>query len=144
MMVLCPLLSFLTLRKNGAEKRLSPHPFSCLLSWPSCKDGTIHQRTNLWNPEGIIRYLTAKYHESLCIHPVTPYLQWPMLPSERLSVLEMKNSTLSLVMCWSNYLYLHQFPLTSSSSASSNWFWCATMRLDSLLTKDSAESFEHH
>lgn len=50
----------------------------------------------------------------------------------------------SLVVCWSNHICLNQFPLTSSSSASSNWFWRATARLDSLLTKDSAEFFEHH
>lgn len=66
------------------------------------------------------------------------------LPSERLSILKMMNSSFSLLARWNDYDYLHQFPLTSSASASSNWFWYATIRLDSLLTKDLAESLEHH
>lgn len=66
------------------------------------------------------------------------------LPSERLSILEMTNSNFSLLARRNDYVYLHQFPLTSSSSASSNWFWYVTTRLDSLLTKDLAESLEHH
>lgn len=38
-----------------------------------------HQPMTLWKPEGIIRHLMPEHHESLCIHPVTPYLQWSLL-----------------------------------------------------------------
>lgn len=87
-----------------------------------------------------------EHHESLFIHPVTPSLQGSVLSSntfEKAFTLR-EEFIVSLVVRWSNCIYLHQFSLTNSSSASSNWFWCATARLDSLLTKDLAEFFEHH
>lgn len=87
-----------------------------------------------------------EHHESLCIHPVTPSLQGSVLSNNTFKkVFNLREEFIfSVVVCWSNYIYLHQFPLTSSSSASSNWFCCATARLDSLLTNDLAEFFEHH
>lgn len=101
---------------------------------------------SLWRPEGVTRYCMPEHHESLFIHPVTPSLQGSVLSSNtfKKTFTLRKEFIFSLVVCWWNYIYLHQFPLTNSSSASSNWFWCATARIESLLIKDLAEFFEHH
>lgn len=125
--------------KEWCRNNTKPTPFS--LSAILTK---LQRWNNFINPEGVT---------IVCLNIMNHYLsiQSPLLCKDVFPINTFQKAfkhreefIVSLVVCWSNHICLNQFSLTSSSSASSSWFWCATARLGSLLTKDLAEFFEHH